>query len=121
MPHNEERRKGRRGIYRAAGPPTGRQPRNTGHIKIIVLFGAGISRPEIRAGSALAAAGQGRRTTVTMTTVTDVMPSDSIMISARARDSELETPDRRNDCSGPCRTDGQAVASLAGGATVTET
>ena len=34
-------------------PPTGRQ--DTNHIKIIVLCGAGISRPEIRAGSALAA------------------------------------------------------------------
>ena len=44
-------------------PPTGRQ--NADHIRIIVLFGAGISRPEIRAGSALAAvAGPGRRTTI---------------------------------------------------------
>ena len=43
----------REGKATSTEPPTGRQ--NTDHIKIIVLFGAGISRPEIRAGSALAA------------------------------------------------------------------
>ena len=55
-------------------PHTGRQ--NTDHVRIIVLFGAGISRPEIRAGSALARrpgiaavarrAGPGHRTTITV-------------------------------------------------------
>ena len=43
----------REGKTASTEPPTGRQ--DTNHIKIIVLFGAGISRPEIRAGSALAA------------------------------------------------------------------
>ena len=63
--HNEERRKqpGLKAalmIIESTEPPTG--PRqDTNHIKVIVLFGAGISRPEIRAGSALASgAGPGR-------------------------------------------------------------
>ena len=55
----------REGKAASTEPPTGRQ--DTNHIQIIVLFGAGISRPEIRAGSALAAgAGQGRRKTITV-------------------------------------------------------
>ena len=53
--HNEERWKGR--IYQAAI--------GAAEYRIIVLFGAGILRPEIRAGSALAAVARpGRRTTI---------------------------------------------------------
>ena len=48
----------REGKAASTEPPTGRQ--DTDHIKIIVLFGAGISRPENRAGSALAGRPGGR-------------------------------------------------------------
>ena len=81
--HNEEREERRKGIiYQAANAGRGRimyrsRPgHEPGHWHInlnlkpgslIALFGAGILRPEIRAGSALAAgAGQGRRTTMTL-------------------------------------------------------
>ena len=58
----------REGKAASTEPPARRQ--NANHIRIIVLFCAGILRPEIRPSSALSAlvavAGQGRQTTITV-------------------------------------------------------